>query len=158
MRAPILHSTRPYDLPMATKLFTSAGMLIATLGVAACGGGDPSSNELVRLHFEDTLDFRMDPSDGPEHVVRFDETITIDRDGHGTRTSAAFDGTRTFEITEAQERHLNDALAMLDFERLDQRLGTDSGHRGSSTITYGGLSARWRTTASRGPVPGKVAN
>ena len=38
---------------MAMKVVASAGMLIVTLGVAACGGGDPPSTELVRLHFED---------------------------------------------------------------------------------------------------------
>jgi hypothetical protein len=122
--------------------------------VAGCGGGGSSSDELVRLHFEDTLDFRMDPGDGPEHIVHYDETIAIDRDSSGTRTSAAFEGTRTFQVPKAKEQRLRQALAALDLDLVDQRFGTESDGDGTTTISYDGQTVTTVDKRVRGPGPG----
>ncbi len=54
---------------------------------------------LVRLDYNGTLDFGPDEIDGSRQVVHLDEGSVINRDGDGSRTSVAFEGSRGFQVS-----------------------------------------------------------
>jgi hypothetical protein len=112
------------------------------LAVAACGGGDSaaSPDELVRLHVQDTLDFRMDASDGPENVIPIDTSWVVYRDGSGTETvtEPAPGSDKAFELSAHELVGLKRALAALDLQALEYRFGTDQEGDGTTTVTYDG--------------------
>lgn len=112
----------------------------AAAALGSCGGGDSTevpSDELVRVHIQDTLELRTG-AEGTSRAMRVDDTITIERDGRGTRTSAAFDGTRAFRVPADRLERLERALAGLDLQALESRFGAEDRGDGTVTVTYGG--------------------
>jgi len=121
-----------------------AAVWAAAFGLAACGGDDNSSDELVRLHMRDMLGFRGDVSPEPgqsqDRGFPIDLTIVVDRDGSGTETTA--DGaTRDFEVTSSELETLEEALGRLDLNALEQRFGADKEGEGTIAVTYGGKTS-----------------
>lgn len=114
--------------------------LVALLVMAGCGSGDQTvaTDELVAMRIQGTLDFRLDASDGPEHVVHLNEGTVIDRDGAGTRTSVGFKGSRTFQVPDSELQSLKTALAQLDLDDLEARFGAEGNDTSTTTLTYGG--------------------
>ena len=108
------------------------------LALPACGGG--SSNELVRIHSQDTLDFRMDSSDGPDHVFQVDGTWIVTRDGTATETvtEPGPGRSKTVELSALRLKRIKQLLAVLDLDALQHHFGTDKEGDGTAVITYGG--------------------
>lgn len=108
--------------------------------MSACGGGDPAPDELVRIHTRDTLDFRMDSSEGLEHVFRIDGTWVVTRDGTATDTvtAPAPGRSKTIELSDAELARIKRALADLDLGELDSRFGTDEQGNGTTVVSYNG--------------------
>jgi hypothetical protein len=107
--------------------------------MASCGGeGSPA--ELVRIHSQETLNFRMDSSDGPEHAFALEATWIVDRDGTATVTvtEPAPGRSNTVELSPAELDRVKRALADLDVRALERRFGTEKEGDGTTVITYGG--------------------
>jgi hypothetical protein len=85
-----------------------------------------------------TLDFRMDDSDGPEHIVHLDEGTVIERDGTGRRTSTAFDGSRPFQVPRRELDRLREELPQLDLQDLEARFPAGEDDVFTVTLSYGG--------------------
>jgi hypothetical protein len=107
----------------------------AAFPVAACGGDD-ASDELVRVRIQDTLDFRMDKSDGPEHVIPIDATIVVDRDREGTTVDP--EGTHSLKVSKDELERLKKDLARLDLPALERRFAAQDEDDSTITITYDG--------------------
>ena len=129
--------------------FRSAGVIVARgiaplVALAALGAGcgedddDQARDPLVSMHAQGTLDFRLDPDDGPEHVVELDEGVEIDRDGDGTRTSSSFDGKREFRVSPSRLEGLEDALDELDLDFVEENYGAEGGDAATTTLSYDG--------------------
>jgi hypothetical protein len=93
---------------------------------------------LVRLDYEGTLDFGADEIDGSGQVVHLDESTEISRDGGGTRTSVAFEGSRGFQVSQTELGRLEHALSQLDLRDLAARFGAEEGDASTETLTYAG--------------------
>jgi hypothetical protein len=108
--------------------------------MGGCGGGDPASDELVRIHTRNTLDFRMDSSEGLEHVFRIDATWVVTRDGTATETvtAPAPGRSKTVELSDAELARIKRALADLDLGELDSRFGSDEVGNRTTVVTYNG--------------------
>lgn len=119
---------------------TAAFLFAIAALVAGCGDGEDalSDDQLVRLEIEGTLDFRMDETDGREHIVELDESIAIDEDGRGTRTSSSFEGQESFEVSAEQMTDLEDALAQLDLDQLEELYGAEGADAATTSLTYDG--------------------
>jgi len=119
----------------------AAALLLAIAGlIAGCGNGEDAGpdDQLVRLEIEGTLDFRMDETDGPEHIVELDEAVTIDDDGSGTRTSVSFEGEEGFEVSPPQLAELEEALAKLDLSKLEDLYAAEGEDDATTSLTYRG--------------------
>jgi hypothetical protein len=106
---------------------------------AGCGGDNQeASSVLVRLDYKGTLDFGADEIDGSGQVVHLDESTVINRDGDGSRTSVAFDGSRGFQVSQTELGRLEHALSQIDLQDLKARFAAQKGDASTETLTYGG--------------------
>jgi hypothetical protein len=111
----------------------------AALTLAGCGG-EGLAAELIRIDTQDTLDFRMDSSDGQEHVFAVEATWIVDRDGTATETvtEPAPGGSTTVKLSASELTRVKHALADLDVASLEDRFGTERDGDGTTSITYRG--------------------
>lgn len=120
----------------STRVLIVALAAAVSVVLAGCGGSKSEDGELVALKTHMDFDFRMDPTDGPEHVFSTDSELFLDRDGLGTYTS---DGeVREFEASPEQLSEVEDALADLDLDGLAEEFDAEADMIGTFTITYEG--------------------
>jgi hypothetical protein len=109
----------------------------ACFAIVACGGSDSSPTEnLVTLRFHGDFDFRMDESDGPEHVFTIDSKTSVDRDGNGVTTT---DGkAKRFTVPAAELAQLEASLNRLDMDALEEKFSAGAKDATTIAITYEG--------------------
>jgi hypothetical protein len=110
---------------------------MAALGiVAGCGTSGSSDGELVALDFHGHFDFRIDDSDGSEHVFDIDTRTTINEDGQGKATANG--KVHRFEVPATRLAQLKGVLADVNWDRLEADLGAGLNENGTFAITYEG--------------------
>jgi hypothetical protein len=123
-------------LPITLEMRGAGISLIAcVVALAGCGGSGGDGDELVALGFDADLDFRMDASDGPEHVFSIQSETTIKRDGH---VRYEIDGEVTeYDAGPREVALLDAALAEVDWEQMEQEFPAESGES-TMVVTYEG--------------------
>jgi hypothetical protein len=115
----------------APLIFTAIALIALVSGCSSSSG-----DQLVALRFHGHFDFRMDPGDGPEHVFDIDSETTIDRDGKGR--SETNGKVYEFHVVPSELDRIGDALADVDWDRLESEFAAKPGENGAFAVTFRG--------------------